>query len=335
MENKIMAEEQVQITNLGGGQRPNPFWVMVKKEIGDHVTSWRFYILMGIILLTCIGALYTALSNAKKLMEPSEMENTFFFLNLFTISDGTLPPFFVLVGFLGPLLGISMGFDAVNSEHNRGTLSRILAQPIPRDFVINAKFTAALLVIAALIFALSFTVMGAGLFALGIPPTVEEFVRILVFMLVAIIYISFWLNLSVFFSVRFRQPATSALSSIAVWLFFTVFYPLLMNVVSKVFAPGPMSSMKSMFLYERIQTFLMQIIPGELFNLSVSALLIPSVRSVGPLSMEQMAGSIPGPLPLGQSVIIIWPQLTGILTLTLLCFVLSYISFMRREIRSR
>lgn len=330
-----MAEDQIQMNPSGRGQGVNPFWVMVKKEIGDHVSSWRFYILMVIILFTCIGALYTALSNAKKLMEPSEMENTFFFLNLFTISDGTLPPFFVLVGFLGPLLGISMGFDAVNSEHNRGTLSRILAQPIPRDFVINAKFTAALLVVAALILALSFAVMGAGLFALGIPPTVEEFVRILAFMLVAIIYISFWLNLSVYFSVRFRQPATSALSSIAVWLFFTVFYPLLMNVVSKVFAPGPMSSMKSVILYERLQTFLMQIIPGELFNLSVSALLIPTVRSVGPLSMEQMAGSIPGPLPLGQSIIIIWPQLTGIVTLTLLCFVLSYISFMRREIRSR
>ena len=44
--------------------------------------------------------------------------NPFFFLHLFTASDGTLPPFFVFISFLGPLLGISMGFDAINSEHD-------------------------------------------------------------------------------------------------------------------------------------------------------------------------------------------------------------------------
>ena len=35
-----------------------PFWVVVNKEISDHVKSWRFIILMGIILLTCMGSLF-------------------------------------------------------------------------------------------------------------------------------------------------------------------------------------------------------------------------------------------------------------------------------------
>ena len=36
-----------------------PFWVIVNKEIQDHVRSWRFIILLAIITLTCMGALYT------------------------------------------------------------------------------------------------------------------------------------------------------------------------------------------------------------------------------------------------------------------------------------
>lgn len=62
---------------------------------------------------------------------------------------------------------------------------------------------------------------------------------------------------------------------------------------------------------------------------------VPSVRSLGPLTMEQVYGTIPGPLPLGQSLLLVWPQVTGLIAATVICFALSYVSFMRREIRSR
>ncbi len=121
------------------------------------------------------------------------------------MSDGTMPSFMVFISFLGPLLGISLGFDAINSEQNKGTLSRIMSQPIHRDSLLNAKFLAALIVISIMFFALGFLVMGLGLIIIGIPPTVEEFFRILFFILVSILYVAFWLNLSILFSIRFRQ----------------------------------------------------------------------------------------------------------------------------------
>ncbi len=40
------------------------------------------------------------------------------------------------------------------------------------------------------------------------------------------------------------------------------------------------------------------------------------------------------PLPLGQSFLIVWPQLVGLIALTSICFAASYIIFMRREIRA-
>ena len=313
-----------------------PFWVIVNKEVADQVRSWRFIILITIIALTCLGSLYTALSDIGNAVKPNDPEGSFFFLKLFTLSDGTLPSFTVFISFLGPLLGISLGFDAVNSEHNRGTLSRVLSQPIHRDYIINAKFLAALIVISVMLFSLGFLVMGFGLTALGIPPTAGEFLRIIAFILMSIFYVAFWLNLSILFSVWFRQPATSALAGIAIWLFFTVFYPMIVNLIVKAVAPPQgMGNPYVMFKLTQFKLSLMRVAPSHLFSEATTTLLMPSVRSLGPLTMQQMAGAIPGPLPLGQSLLLVWPQVTGLIAATVLCFALSYFAFMRREIRSR
>ncbi|HEX5171129.1 MAG TPA: ABC transporter permease [Cyclobacteriaceae bacterium] len=313
----------------------HPFWVIVHKEIRDHVRSWRFKILIILIALTCMGSLYTALSELPKALKPDDPEGSFFFLKLFTLSDGTLPSFTLFISLLGPLLGISLGFDAINTEQNRGTLSRLMAQPIHRDYVLNAKFTAALIVISFMLFTLGFLVMGLGLIRIGIPPTAEEFWRFIFFILISIFYVGFWLNLSILFSVQFRQPATAALAGIAVWLFFTIFYQLIVNMIAKLSAPTITASPEQIQRYQYFILNLLRIVPSQLFSDATSTLLMPSVRSLGPLSVEQLYGTVPSPLPLGQSLILVWPQLTGLIGATILCFALSYRSFMCREIRSR
>jgi ABC-2 type transport system permease protein len=313
----------------------HPFRVIVAKEISDQVKSWRFIILIAIITLTCMGSMYTSIANLSKSIKPGDPEGTFVFLKLFTLSDGTMPSFFVFISFLGPLLGISLGFDAINSEHNNGTLSRILSQPIHRDYLINAKFMASLIVISVMLFALGFLVMGLGLILIGIPPTPEEFIRIVFFILLSIIYIAFWLNLSILFSVRFRQPATSALAGIAVWLFFSVFYILIVNLIIKAIMPPNNGVEFDSYHYEILKMNLLRAIPNQLFSEATTTVLMPTVRSLGPLSMEKVYGTIPGPLPLGQSILLVWPQVTGLTAATILCFFLSYLSFMKREVRAR
>ena len=312
----------------------HPFWVIVHKEIADHVHSLRFIILISIIVLTCMGALYTALTNIGAAIKPDDPDGSFLFLKLFTVSDGTLPSFVLFINFLGPLLGIALGFDAVNSEQNKGTLSRMLAQPIHRDCIINAKFVAALIIIGALLFALGLLVMGCGLIAIGIPPTPEEFWRIILFIITGIFYVAFWLNISILFSLCFRQAATSALASVAVWLFFSVFYAIV-NVVAKALSPSGMVSVYHQISYQKFILGLMRLAPSELFNEATTTLLMPSIRSLGPLTMEQLQGAIPSPLPLGESIMIVWSQLTGLIAATVVCFAISYIVFMRREVRSR
>lgn len=306
------------------------FWAIVNKEIGDNIRSWRFIILISIIALTCLGSMYTSLANIGEALKNSKSEDAFVFLKLYTVTDGTMPSFFVFIAFIGPLLGVSLGFDAINSEQNRGTISRILSQPIPRDYFINAKFVASLIIVSIMFFVLSFLVMGIGLLAIGIPPTPEEFLRIIVFTCVAVIYVAFWLNLSILFSIRFQQPATSALTGISVWLFFTVFYNMLVNVIFNIIVPA---GRKLSISGERTKLGILRLAPNHLFSEITTSILTPSVRSMGPLSMEQVRGAIPAPLPVGQSIMLVWPQVTGLVAITAICFILSYIFFMKREIR--
>ena len=97
----------------------HPFWVIGHKEIADHVHSLRFIILISIIVLTCMGALYTALTNIGAAIKPDDPDGSFLFLKLFTVSDGTLPSFVLFINFLGPLLGIALGFDACTAYPSR------------------------------------------------------------------------------------------------------------------------------------------------------------------------------------------------------------------------
>lgn len=312
------------------------FGVLVRKEISDHIRSWRFMLLLGIILLTCIASLYTAMNSIQEAIQSDSSANEFVILKLFTLSDGTLPSFISFIGFLGPLLGIGLGFDAINSERNKGTLSRIMAQPLHRDALLNAKFVASLSVISMMFLTLGFLIMALGTIIIGIPPTLEEFLRMLSFLLIIIFYIGFWLNLSIVFSVRFRQPATSALSGIAVWLFFSFFYDMILNIVSKGIAPNAgTATVEDIVGFQNQMLWLSRLSPYTLFNEATTTLLMPSVRNLGPLTTEQVYGAIASPLPFGQSLLLVWPQVTGLIALTLICFAISYVLFLRQEIRGR
>ncbi|OQP52464.1 ABC transporter permease [Niastella koreensis] len=308
---------------------------MVRKEIGDLVRSWRFIVLLALIVLTFIGSMYVSLANLKTAVTgPMEEGRLLLYLKILTTTDGSLPSFHIFMSFLGAILGIGLGFDAVNAEQQNGTLIRLLAQPVYRDNLLLAKFISPVIVITTLFLSLSLLMIGGGLIITGVFVEWVEVLRILAFVLLTVLYVSFWLSLSILLSVRFKQATTSALTAIGVWLFFTIFYKIMVNMVVKAFLPDPaFLSQGDALYYNDIILNLLRISPGQLYADATTVLLLPSVRSLGPLTMEQMAGAIPTPLSFRESVLIAWPQITGLLAATVLCFALSYYWFMRREIR--
>jgi ABC-2 type transport system permease protein len=316
----------------------SPFWVMVQKELGDHIRSWRFIILLAIVTLACIGSIYAAVTALREGVTGfgGDADSEYLFLSMFTVSDGSLPNFLTFLSFLAPLIGVAIGFDAVNSERNKGTLSRVLSQPVYRDDFINAKFVAGLLLIAVVIFSLGFLVMGMGLLTIGYPPTPEEFFRILTVLFITTVYVGLWLNLSIFFSVRFRQAATSALAGIAVWIFFLVFYGMIVNLIGTALMPVNAVSADEVRSYANTMMLLTRISPAELFQEAASTLLLPDIRTLNPfVTQDQAYLAISAPLSFGQSTLLVWPHIVALIAETALIFAASYVLFMRQEVRSR
>lgn len=316
--------------------RSTPFWVMVRREIASHIRSWRFVLLLGLVSLTFFGSIYVSFSNIREAVNNvKDPDHLFLYLKLLTTTDGNLPAFHVLLSFLGPLLGISLGFDAVNSEKQNGTLIRILAQPVYRDNLLLSKFTGSLFLVGVLFIVLTLTMVGTGIFVTGVVIEAEEVLRILSFAIICVVYIGFWLSLSILLSIAFTQSATSALAAIGVWLFLTVFYQIGISMVVKALVPGSsMLSETDIISYNELLFRLLRLAPSQLFTDATTTLLMPSVRSLGLITMEQMAGAIPSPLSYKESLMIVWPQVSGLIAATVSCFALSYYLFMRREVRS-
>ncbi|WP_038057719.1 ABC transporter permease [Thermus amyloliquefaciens] len=307
-------------------------WAVFFKEMADHLTGLRMRILEGLILLSALAAVYTGTRTLRQTVG----EDPFLYLKLLTTAQDPLPSFVGFLSFFVPLAAIALAFDAVNGEHVRGTLSRILSQPIYRDALLFGKFLAGLGTLAVLLTALFLLVVGLGLFTLGVPPEGEEMARALLFLLATLAYAGFWLALGLLFSVLFRQPATAALAAIGVWLFFAVFFPILTDLAANalLLRADPFDP-ESQLRQASLALWISRLSPNTLYAETLTAVLNPAVRSLGPILITQLEGAVLGtPLPLSQSLLLIWPQLTGLVSLVILLFTLAYVSFQRQEVRA-
>lgn len=306
-------------------------WTVMAKETADHLTGARMRILELLGIAASVGAAYAAVSTLRATVS----EDPFLLLRLFTTARDPLPAFVAFLGFLTPLVAIALGFDTVNGEFNRRTMSRVLAQPIYRDALLLGKYLAGLATLAIVLTAIWLLVTGLGLILLGVPASAEEVARGLLFLVATIAYGGVWLGMAIVFSVVFRQPATAALASIAVWLFFTIFWGMVSDLLAQTFAPIRLGLAPEIVAQARMSIALARFSPNTLYSEIAIALLNPAVRSLGLVLPSQYQGAILGaPLPLSQSTALIWPQLTGLVALVILLFAAAYVLFQRQEVRA-
>jgi ABC-2 type transport system permease protein len=304
------------------------------KEFADHLSSARMRVLEWLVILTAVAALYGAITGVRE----TTQEDPFVLLKLFTVNQGRLPSFVAILGFLIPLMAIGLGFDAVNGEHNRRTLSRILAQPIYRDALLAGKFLAGLATLAVSLLCLWLLVVGLGVFMLGVPPGGEEIARSLVFLVFALAYAGVWLALAMLYSILFRSPATAALTALGTWLLLAVLWPMLAPALAEAIAPPDIRlqlvGLPTLATLEWTQA-LLRISPNHLFGEVVLALLSPSTRSLGPVFLEQLQGAISGaPLTFADSLAVAWPQAVTLVAGMIVLFVAGYVAFQRQEVRA-
>ena len=311
---------------------------IIKKELADHFSSYRFAILFALIAMVSLITAYMVGLNIREELE-GVAKPQFIFLMLFT-SSGAVFSLVQFVAFFGPLVGLILGFDTINREKNEGTLSKLLAQPIYRDTVINAKFLAGVAMITVMMVSIVLVITGLGLLILGIVPGAEELWRIFIYLIISIIYISFWLGIAILFSILFRSTATSALAALAVWIFFSFFVSIGVNILANALAPeaGAANPEDLLWRAKIVNAFSLSS-PLELYTDATATIIDPmrksarAVMTLGPMESISMS-RFSGPLPLSQSILIVAPYIISLVAITVVCFAVSYIIFMRQEIRS-
>lgn len=303
------------------------FW----KELSDHFGRRRFVLLLGLIVFAAIWAAFVAVRSLRGVA--GDVASELVFLQLFTAGSGVLPPFLFFLSFFGPLIGITLGFDTINSERSQGTLGRVLAQPIYRDVLFNGKFLAGVTTIAVIMVSISLIVVGLGMFILGFPPSLQASLRIGLFTIATIFYMSFWLAVAMLCSVWFNRAVASALSALAVWLFFGFIMLMIAGAIADL-AVSDVQTQEQAIERARVERLTQRFSPVTLFQEATNVLLSPTTRSLGPVLVEQVQGlQRLTPLPVTQSLLLVWPHLVAIVGLAGVCFGISYVRFLREEIR--
>lgn len=315
---------------LRGGWR-----IIARKELSDHLHSARFAILMVVVGLSGLAAVHSA-SGALRDAAAKTAGVPSLFLYVFTVSPDRVPSFVQFVGFLGPLLGIAFGFDALNGERSQRTLPRLVAQPVHRDDVVNGKFAAGVAVIALSITFVVALVSGYAIVRLGISPGLGDVVRLVAFVVAAVVYISVWLGLAIWTSVVSRRPATAALATIAVWLVLTFFAGLISGVVADAVRPVKDSADAAAVLANaRLDQQLHRISPEELYEEATQVLLDPTARTTASvIESSRLDLAIPTQLGLADSLGLAAGQLLTLVAAAVVLFAADYVVFIRQEVRA-
>jgi len=316
---------------------------VASKEIRDQFGSRRFLILFGLILALGGLSAYQGVDFIRNNTGSS-------FVWIFSGARMSFS-FIQIMVFFGPILGLALGFDAVNKERANGTLSIVLGQPIYRDSVINGKFLAGAAALATLALSTIAIMSGISIPMLGFTPTLEEALKIGALALVTVVYLLLWLSLGILYSVVFKKTSTSILASIATWMTFSIVISIVASALSAALVPVPAGNfviqapesgeeggpsiqrftvspeyMEAMQERMALQQAIQKLSPTQLYQDAASAILGTSGFGGGFREFGRT-------LTTGEALANNWVSIAALTVVTVAAFAASYMMFLRTEIR--
>lgn len=314
--------------------------IIAGQELAGALTSIRFIVLLVVVSLAALLSVLQSSEDLRGLASQGISELPSVFLGLFYLSSEQVLSlsftFYELVGLLGPLFGVAFGFDAINIARADGTLARLVAQPIHRDDVITGKFAAGLTLITIALTTMTVVVTAFGMLRLGAQPDGVQLVRLLVFLVLSILYIGVWLAFGIFCSVVFRQPAAAALVGIAAWLLLAVFPGSIAPLIADRIAAVPADATAEQILSnQRLEQTIERLAPKTVYVEAAQSVLSPLVVTLDVSSPVDVAELLPDTqLDLRQSLLLAWPQIVTLVAIIVVLFGVTFILFMRQEIRA-
>ncbi|MFA0823637.1 MAG: ABC transporter permease [Methanomethylovorans sp.] len=189
---------------------------LAQKEFADNVYSTRFRVLLALVIVILLSGSISDVENQSNIFEEGS------FITVYTM------------GTFLPILGLALGYDAIVKEKVSDSLNTLLTHPVFRDNIILGKITGGFLTLALVIILSIISSIGVTLVLTGIPVSMTEINRIIVFSFVSFIYISVFFALGVLFSVVFNNPAKSFITGIVLWAVFILAFGQITALIASV-----------------------------------------------------------------------------------------------------
>jgi ABC-2 type transport system permease protein len=346
--------------------------VVAKKEFFDHVMGKKFMVILAILMIISLLAMQQGVESYNKQLDSYKERTAEIEEHPEGMPPGGMPEkpsmLFVfqmmsmLFGILGAILAIAIGFNLISGEKESGSLKSLLSHPVFRDTIINGK---ALGGMGALGFAmLVMTLLSIGiLMMLGIMPTGDEFVRILVFMGFTLLFMFSFFAIALMCSTVAKNSTRAITYTLVIFIVISFVMPISGSFVGMHLAGdmpeypgmarheinesgGGVSEEEQERIQEEFQEWWDKVIgvqemfsiadPKSNFEKVSSAVLNPRFQSssvsFGSSSTTMITGSR-AETSILEALGMVWKNLLVLLVFPVVMFAIAYIKFMRMDIR--
>jgi ABC-2 type transport system permease protein len=249
--------------------------IVAAKEFRDHITSKRFLLIFNVlILLSVVGILAGVgdynreLSHYKDQLQQQSADPAYQKMiadlqqqianaeasgfpqdqidNLKQTLAGMVSPpmpsvllvfrnFNLYFTIFGAVMAASLGFDLITREKEEGSLKSLLTHPVYRDEVINGKALGSIAVLAIALLS-TFLLTVAVMMISGITPGVDDFLSLVAYLAIALVYATVFFGISLAASTVARSSGMSVAYFVGI-VILLVLAPLIINTLV-VFAMG-------------------------------------------------------------------------------------------------
>nr|QNO53543.1 hypothetical protein LGBLGJPO_00007 [Methanosarcinales archaeon ANME-1 ERB6] len=336
----------------------------------------KFLVILAILMLISLLAMHQGVESYNKQLDSYKERTAEIAEHPEGMSPGWMPEkpsiLFVfqmmsmLFGILYAILAIAIGFNLISGEKESGSLKSLLSHPVFRDTIINGK---ALGGMGALGFAmLVMTLLSIGiLMMLGIMPTGDEFVRILLFMGFMLLFMFSFFAIALMCSTIAKNSTRAITYSLVIFVVISAVMPIAGSIVGMQLAgdtpeyPGMgrqeinesegegISKEEEIEEQERIreewqeemQEYMKKVMrvqemfsigdPKSNFDKVSAAVLDPTFESF--FVFGGSMGEPPAETSILEALGMVWKSLLVLLVFPVIMFAIAYIKFMRMDIR--
>lgn len=297
---------------------------ITKKEFLDHISSRKFLILFGTLLTAVIVSAIQAVDQYTTAIQQEGFKSELFGLNI------ALSGIVQNIMLVGALLAITMSFDLVNGENQRGSLKVLLSYPVYRDTVINGKFLGGL---ATIVLVAGTTLLaGLGIFIglSGAPQSSDNLVRYILFFAITILFLTLFLGIGLFLSTILNDPTSSLLGALFFWVASASLIPQIAYTIASIFNPESLKVYEGVVYFGRGASFeQLNFILGLISPSLNYQSTIDTILSTFQIDYSKRAYTN---ISLNQAIMDVLPNIVFLVTVTVLVFSVCYVQFTRQEI---